>query len=195
MLNPNPLLLLNYSRTQVCNILYQLNHPGIPETHLCESSHDSLPLKSSEYVRSNSAGETTRAQGIHNATFPDCESDNPLSATVCKVAGFSLHAGVITKANERAKLEPLCLYITRPAISAKRLSLTRNGQVRYESKTPNCQDTAIQARKKNVALTPASSRQSSKWKNCALRHWFEHPIQINWGLSPHPIYAISLQHQ
>jgi hypothetical protein len=48
----------------------------------------------------------------------------------------SLHAGVTTKANERAKLERLCRYITRPAVSTKRLSLTRNGRVRYELKTP-----------------------------------------------------------
>ncbi len=33
-------------------------------------------------------------------------------------------------------LARLCRYITRPAISMKRLSLTRNGQVRYELKTP-----------------------------------------------------------
>jgi hypothetical protein len=55
---------------------------------------------------------------------------------VAETAGFSLHAGVATKANERAKLERLCRYITRPAISMKRLSLTRNGQVRYALKTP-----------------------------------------------------------
>ena len=55
---------------------------------------------------------------------------------VANVAGFSLHAGVTTKANERAKLERLCRYITRPAGSTKRLSLTRNGQVRYELKIP-----------------------------------------------------------
>ena len=30
----------------------------------------------------------------------------------------------------------MCRYITRPAVSTKRLSLTRNGQVRYELKTP-----------------------------------------------------------
>ena len=45
-------------------------------------------------------------------------------------------AGVATKVNERAKLERLCRYITRPSVSTKRLSLTRNGQVRYELKTP-----------------------------------------------------------
>jgi hypothetical protein len=36
----------------------------------------------------------------------------------------------------RAKLERLCRYITRPAVSTKRLSITRNGTVRYELKTP-----------------------------------------------------------
>ena len=53
-----------------------------------------------------------------------------------EVAGFSLHAGVATRANERSKLERLCRYITRPAVSTKRLSMTRNGRVRYELKTP-----------------------------------------------------------
>ena len=64
-------------------------------------------------------------------TIPDC-GDGPFTTRVANVAGFSLHAGVATKANERAKLERLCRYITRPAVSTKRLSLTRNGQVRYE---------------------------------------------------------------
>ena len=54
-------------------------------------------------------------------TLPDCESDNPLVSTLGVVAGFSLHAGVATKANERTKLERLCRYITRPAVSTKRL--------------------------------------------------------------------------
>ena len=69
-------------------------------------------------------------------TLPDCESDNPISCSVGEVAGFSLHAGVAAKANERAKLERLCRYITRPAVSTKRLSMTRNGRVRYQLKTP-----------------------------------------------------------
>ena len=69
-------------------------------------------------------------------TLPNLESDNPFSSSVGEAAGFSLHAGVATKANERTKLERLCRYITRPAVSTKRLSLTRNGQVRYELKTP-----------------------------------------------------------
>jgi len=69
-------------------------------------------------------------------TLPDLDTDSPFSCSAGEVAGFSLHAGVATKANERAKLERLCRYITRPAVSTKRLSITRNGRVRYELKTP-----------------------------------------------------------
>jgi len=68
--------------------------------------------------------------------LPNFESDNPFSGSVGEAGGFSLHAGVATKANERCKLERLCRYITRPAVSTKRLSITRNGRVRYELKTP-----------------------------------------------------------
>ncbi len=44
--------------------------------------------------------------------------------------------GGATRAHDRDQLERLCRYITRPAVSTKRLSLTRHGKVRYELKTP-----------------------------------------------------------
>ena len=50
--------------------------------------------------------------------------------------GFSLHGGVATQAHERDKLERVCRYITRPAVSARRLSLTATGTIRYCLKTP-----------------------------------------------------------
>lgn len=55
---------------------------------------------------------------------------------VGKVDGFSLHAGVVAKAHERKKLERICRYIARPPVSEQHLSITRNGRVRYELKTP-----------------------------------------------------------
>jgi ribosomal protein S27E len=67
-------------------------------------------------------------------TLPSC--NEPFGAAVGKVAGFSLHAGVAARKDERKKLERLCRYIARPAVSEKRLSLLRNGHVRYELKTP-----------------------------------------------------------
>jgi len=67
-------------------------------------------------------------------TLPAC--DEPFDDPVGKAAGFSLHAGVAAKPEERKKLERLCRYISRPAVSEKRLSLTPNGNVRYQPKTP-----------------------------------------------------------
>ncbi len=63
-------------------------------------------------------------------TLPAC--DEPFDVGVGKVAGFSLHAGVAARADERQKLERLCRYVSRPAIAEKRLSLTPNGNVRYD---------------------------------------------------------------
>lgn len=52
------------------------------------------------------------------------------------MAGFSLHAGVAAKDHERKKLEQLCRYISRSAVSEKRLSITSHGDTRYQLKTP-----------------------------------------------------------
>ncbi len=68
-------------------------------------------------------------------TLPD-ERDADEAPAVGNVAGFSLHAGVAAKADQRDKLERLCRYVTRPAIAEQRLSLTNQGKVRYELKTP-----------------------------------------------------------
>jgi hypothetical protein len=55
---------------------------------------------------------------------------------LANTSGFSLHAGVFANADEPDKLERLCRYISRPAISEQRLNMTQHGQVRYELKTP-----------------------------------------------------------
>ena len=64
-------------------------------------------------------------------TLPAC--DEPFDDGLSKLAGFSLHAGVAARADERKKL--------RPAVSEKHLSLSHNGNVRYELKTPYCDGT------------------------------------------------------
>ncbi len=68
-------------------------------------------------------------------TLPAVEEDDRYGQ-VAKEAGFSLHAGVAAQAWERDKLERLCRYISRPALSEKRLSLTSAGNIRYQLKTP-----------------------------------------------------------
>ncbi len=68
-------------------------------------------------------------------TIPSWEDDDRF-AQVAKESGFSLHAGVVAQAWERQKLERLCRYVSRPAISEKRLSLTPSSKIRYQLKTP-----------------------------------------------------------
>jgi hypothetical protein len=67
-------------------------------------------------------------------TVPATETG--VNAQTAKESGFSLHAGVVAQHWERRKLERLCRYITRPAISEKRLSITPAGNIRYQLKTP-----------------------------------------------------------
>ena len=53
------------------------------------------------------------------------------------IDGFSLlHAGVRVEAHERKRLEQLCRYITRPALSDERVQLNTAGQVELKLKTP-----------------------------------------------------------
>jgi len=53
-----------------------------------------------------------------------------------QIAGFSLHAGIMARRDQRKKLERLCRYICRPAVSEKRLAMTSGGRIRYQLKTP-----------------------------------------------------------
>jgi hypothetical protein len=69
-------------------------------------------------------------------TLTPVDMDETHSGTVGQVAGFNLHAGVAARAGQRSTLERLYRYITRPAVSEQRLSLTAQGKVRYQLKTP-----------------------------------------------------------
>ena len=51
-------------------------------------------------------------------------------------SGFSLHAGSGIEAEQRAKLERLARYVSRPAVSVERLTLTPQGDVHYRLKSP-----------------------------------------------------------
>ncbi len=52
-----------------------------------------------------------------------------------RAGGFSLHAGIDIQPGQRAKLERLCRYASRPPVATERLALTASGQVRYQLKT------------------------------------------------------------
>jgi hypothetical protein len=63
------------------------------------------------------------------------EEDNN-KPRLAKANGFSLHAGVAAQTYQRRKLERLCRYIARPAVSTERMALTDQGNIRYTLKTP-----------------------------------------------------------
>jgi hypothetical protein len=52
------------------------------------------------------------------------------------IEGFSLHAAVRVEAHEPKRLEQLCRYITRPALSDERVQLNAAGQVELKLKAP-----------------------------------------------------------
>jgi ribosomal protein S27E len=69
-------------------------------------------------------------------TLPPADEESVAGDRVARVAGFSLHAGIAARADQRNKVERLCRYIARPAVAEPRLSLTERGEVRYTLKTP-----------------------------------------------------------
>ena len=62
---------------------------------------------------------------------------------VAKVGGFSLHAGVASEAHQRKKLERLCRYVSRSAVSEQRIKLTESGKVRYGRVTGSCRHNPV----------------------------------------------------
>ena len=70
---------------------------------------------------------------LQTLTPSDNESNE---AQIGQIAGFSLHAGIMVRRDQRKKLERLCRYICRPAVSEKRLAMTPGGRIRYKLKTP-----------------------------------------------------------
>jgi len=98
----------------------------------CGDSLDALRMSSITYRIATGA-----QAGRKVATLQTIPADNcSLEGDAGKVGGFSLHAGVAAEAHEGQKLERLWRYIARPAISGKRLSLSPQGKVRYQLKTP-----------------------------------------------------------
>ncbi|MCL4696393.1 MAG: transposase, partial [Burkholderiaceae bacterium] len=77
------------------------------------------------------AGQKVRT--LRGAMPREGTARQPLCADI---DGFSLHAAVRVGAHDRKRLEQLCRYITRPALSDERLQLNAAGQVELKLKTP-----------------------------------------------------------
>ena len=70
---------------------------------------------------------------LRGAVPREATARQPLCADI---DGFSLHAAVRVEDHDRKRLEQLCRYITRPALSDERVQLNAAGQVELKLKTP-----------------------------------------------------------
>ena len=102
---------------------------------------------------------------------------------VAKSSGFSLHAGVASKAHERDKLERICRYITRPAVSEERLSTDDAGNVIYRFKkawddgTTALKLTPMELMERLVALVPRPRVHLTRYHGVLGPH-YKHRKQI-----------------
>lgn len=80
----------------------------------------------------------------------ECEARQSLCADI---DGFSLHAAVRVEVHDRKRLEQLRRYITRPALSDKRMQLKAAGRVELKLKTP------WHDRRTHLVMSPLQSMQ------------------------------------
>jgi hypothetical protein len=92
-------------------------------------------LQASSVTYRFATGPSNGKKAMVLRSVPDGDH-NAKSGLVVKNSGFSLHAGVATFAHERDKLERICRYIARPAVSEERLSTNVRGEVIYKLKKP-----------------------------------------------------------
>ena len=90
--------------------------------------------------------------------------DSEGSGQAAKVAGFSLHAGVLAEAHRRGKLERPYRYVSRPAVSEKRMALTPNGKIRYPLKTP-CPDDTTHVLFEPLDFIARLAAMASRWNS------------------------------
>ncbi len=102
---------------------------------------------------------------------------------VAKNSGFSLHAGVATRAHERDRLERVCRYIARPAVAEERLSTNDSGDVIYRFKKPWDDGTAarkltpMELMERLVALVPRPRVHLTRYHGVLGPH-YKHRKQI-----------------
>ena len=91
-----------------------------------------LPLQAASVNYRIAVGPNRGQKVFTLQTLPARDENN--SGQLAQIDGFSLHAGVFADTHQTDKLERLCRYIARPAVSEKRLSLTSTATSDMNSK-------------------------------------------------------------
>jgi hypothetical protein len=105
---------------------FQDGNEGIAE----DGEPDALTELQAASVRSRVALGKRHGEWIRRIGSIGNRAATELTGPLCaNISGFSLHAAVYCAPWERAKLEKLCRYVTRPAVAESRLKLLANDRV------------------------------------------------------------------
>jgi hypothetical protein len=152
------------------------NESTLPEEEMTQE--ELLPELQAASVQSRIALGERRGQRVRRlGTFESADFEASLKGPLCAVAaGFSLHAAVYCAPWERDKLEKLCRYITRPAVSEDRLSLRPSGDIVLRLKTPYSDGTShllfsgLEFVEKLAALVPPPRIHLTRFFGCLAPH-------------------------
>jgi len=110
---------------------------AVPEAEGESLQDELLPELQAASVQSRIAMGERRGQRVRRLGALEYADFKPeLTGPLCAVsAGFSLHAEIYCAPWERAKLEKLCRYVARPAVSEERLRLLPSGDITLKLKT------------------------------------------------------------
>jgi hypothetical protein len=133
-------------QTVIARLMKMLTHRGVlveemGQTYLAEPDADGdeartlRPLQAAAVTYRIAFGPRAgqKVLTLQGAAPRQTAARQPLCADI---DGFSLHAAVRVEAHDRKRLEQLCRYITRPALSEERVQVNAAGQVELELKTP-----------------------------------------------------------
>jgi hypothetical protein len=147
---------------------------AVPEKDLAQETL--MPEIQAASIQSRIALGERKGGYVRRLGVVDRQHVERTSRLCAQVSGFSLHAAVYCKPWERAKLEMLCRYITRPAIAEERLELKPSGDIVLQLKTPYSDGTShllfsgIEFVEKLVALIPPARIHLTRFFGCLAPH-------------------------
>ena len=133
---------MQYTRHQPeQTLLYQVIAEYYPEflSLLLDGLEDDVlkELQGSSITYRIAVGRSRGKKVFTLKTLPARDDEDEINGqALAKGGGFSLHAGVSAKSYQRDKVERLCRYIARPAVSTHRLERLPDGKLKYELKAP-----------------------------------------------------------
>lgn len=137
-----------------------------------------LPELQAASVQSRIALGERRGQRVRRLGAIESSRFEPVlkAPLVAATEGFSLHAAIYCAPYEREKLEKLCRYITRPAVSENRLTMKSSGDIvlklksKYSDGTSHLLFSGLEFVDKLAALVPPPRIHLTRYFGCLAPH-------------------------